>query len=133
MVVRAHDNITLIRSGQDRVDTGPEERELHLSEIEPVLREGMDFLRDHGAEVGWYSNRYVRYCDVDGNPLERWSESHPTHLRIFTTFFEVVTGLEKLRLHHEVSAFDAHAQHYEYVDRHPATGMLRDATAPATT
>lgn len=143
VVVRAHDNITLIRSGQDWVDTGPEERELYLSEIEPVLREGMDFLRDHGAEVGCYSNRYVRYCDLDGNPidksydighwrsmdlLERWSESHPTHLRIFTTFFKVVTGLEKLRLYREVSVFDAHDQHYEYVNCHPATGMLRDAT-----
>lgn len=148
VVVRAHDNITLIRSGQDWVETGPEERELYLSEIEPVLREGMDFLRDNGAEVGCYSNRYVRYCDLDGNPidksydighwrsmdlLERWSESHPTHLRIFTTFFKVVTGLEKLRLYHEVSVFDAHDQHYEYVNCHPATGMLRDATAPATT
>src|SRR5690349_14965182 len=143
--VKAHDNITLIRSGQDWLDAGAEERDLYLTEIEPVLREGMDFLRDHGAEVGCYSNRYVRYCDLDGNPidksydighwrsmdlLERWAESHPTHLRIFTTFFTVVTSLEKLRLYHEVSVFDAHDQHYEYVNCHPATGMLRDAAAP---
>ncbi|MFR9806396.1 phenylacetaldoxime dehydratase family protein [Pseudonocardia sp. RS010] len=145
VVVRAHDNLTLIRSGQDWADAGPEERELYLGEIEPVLRAGMDFLRDHGAEVGCYSNRYVRYCDLDGNPidksydighwrsmdlLERWSESHPTHLRIFTTFFRVVASLEKLRLYHEVSVFDAHDQYYEYVNCHAATGLLRDAVAP---
>ncbi len=146
VVVRAHDNICLIRSGQDWADTGDEERTLYTTEIEPVLRAGMDFLRDNGQEIGCYSNRYVQYIDLDGNPveksynighwrsmdlLERWAESHPTHLRIFTTFFKVVADLEKLRLYHEVSVFDASDQYYEYVNCHPATGMLRDAAVPA--
>jgi aldoxime dehydratase len=144
VVVRGHDNVALIRSGQDWAQTGADERELYLTEIEPVLRSGMDFLRDNGQDIGCYSNRYVRYIDLDGNPidksynighwrsldlLERWAESHPTHLRIFTTFFRVVTSLEKLRLYHEVSVFDASDQYYEYVNCHPATGMLRDAVA----
>jgi aldoxime dehydratase len=143
VVVKGHDNVALIRSGQDWVDAGDEERELYLTEIEPVLRAGMDFLRDHGQEIGCYSNRYVRNVDLDGNPvdksynighwrsldlLERWSESHPSHLRIFTTFFRVVASLDKLRLYHEVSVFDAADQHYEYLNCHPATGMLRDAS-----
>jgi aldoxime dehydratase len=145
VVVRGHDNVALIRSGQDWAETGDAERKLYLEEIEPVLRAGMDFLRDEGQAIGCYSNRYVQYVDADGEPieksydighwrsldlLERWSESHPTHLRIFTTFFKVAASLEKLRLYHEVSVFDAHDQYYEYVNCHPATGMLRDASIP---
>ena len=145
VVVRGHDNVALIRSGQDWADTGDAERTLYLEEVEPVLRAGMDFLRDNGQDIGCYSNRYVHYIDLDGNPieksynighwrslgqLERWAESHPTHLRIFTTFFRVVASLEKLRLYHEVSVFDAGDQYYEYINCHPATGMLRDAVAP---
>lgn len=148
VIVRPHDNVALIRSGQDWVEADEDERALYLTEIEPVLRSGMDFLRDNGQAVGCYSNRYVRYVDVDGNPidksynighwrsldlLERWAESHPTHLRIFTTFFRVVEGLVKLRLYHEVSVFDAKDQYYEYVNCHPATGMLRDAGVLAAT
>ncbi|MCA8000132.1 aliphatic aldoxime dehydratase [Burkholderia metallica] len=146
VVVLAHDNIALIRSGQDWRAAERDERRLYLEEIEPTLRAGMDFLRDNGAEVGCYSNRYVQSIDLDGNlldesynighwrsldRLERWAESHPTHLRIFVTFFRVVTGLEKLRLYHEVSVFDAKNQVYEYINCHPRTGMLRDAVAAA--
>jgi aldoxime dehydratase len=146
VIVRGHDNVALIRSGQDWVDAGAEERALYRDEIEPVLRQGMDFLRDHGQDLGCYSNRYVQEIDLDGNLversynighwrsldlLERWAESHPTHLRIFVTFFRVVAQLEKLRLYHEVSVFDGGDQYYEYVNCHPATGMIRDATVPA--
>ncbi|MBN9794391.1 phenylacetaldoxime dehydratase [Pseudonocardia sp. TMWB2A] len=146
VLVRPHGNIALIRSGQDWAEAGERERTLYSEEIEPVLRQGMDFLRDNGKDIGCYSNRYVRYIDLDGNPvdksynighwrsldlLERWAESHPTHLRIFVTFFRVVERLEKLRLYHEVSVFDAGDQYYEYVNCHPATGLLRDAVVPA--
>ncbi|RDJ99702.1 phenylacetaldoxime dehydratase family protein [Paraburkholderia lacunae] len=142
VVVRAHDNIALIRSGQDWRAAEGDERRLYLDEIEPTLRAGMDFLRDNGKDVGCYSNRYVQSIDLDGNlldesynighwrsldRLERWAESHPTHLRIFVTFFRVVAGLSKLRLYHEVSVFDAQHQVYEYVNCHPQTGMMRDA------
>jgi aldoxime dehydratase len=48
-------------------------------------------------------------------------------LRIFTTFFRVATGLQKLRLYHEVSVSDANNQLFEYINCHPQTGMLRDA------
>lgn len=146
VIIRGHDNVALIRSGQDWAEADGEERSLYLDEIEPVLRQGMDFLRDNGPAVGCYSNRYVRYIDLNGNflnksynighwrsldLLERWAESHPTHLRIFVTFFRVVTGLSKLRLYHEVSVFDGKDQFYEYVNCHPETGMMRDATSPA--
>lgn len=145
--VRGHDNIALIRSGQDWMAAGEDERSLYLDDILPTLQDGMDFLRDNGESVGCYSNRFVRSIDLDGNELdesynighwrsleklERWAESHPTHLRIFTTFFRVAEGLEKLRLYHEVSVSDGSEQLFEYINCHPRTGMMRDARLPAT-
>lgn len=142
VVVQGHDNIALIRSGQDWASAGEEERELYFKEMLPPLQDGMDFLRDEGQTVGCYSNRFVRNVDLDGNlldiaynighwrsldKLERWAESHPTHLRIFTTFFRVVTGLQKLRLYHEVSVSDSRYQMFEYINCHAQTGMMRDA------
>lgn len=144
--VRGHDNVALIRSGQDWAYAEEQERALYLNEMEPPLRQGMDFLRDNGGAVGCYSNRYVRNVDLDGNFLEetyglgywrslafleRWAESHPSHLKIFVTFFRVVEGLQKLRLYHEVSVFDGGDQLYEYVSCHPQTGMMRDAVRSA--
>src|SRR5882672_2462022 len=94
----AHDNLCLIRSGQDWSDTETSERKLYLEDVEPVLREGMDFLSDEGVSIGCYANRYMRVLGADGSPteksygrswwkslaaLERWAESHPTHVRIF--------------------------------------------------
>lgn len=146
VVVRGHDNIALIRSGQDWMAAGEDERNLYFDEILPSLEDGMDFLRDNGEDLGCYSNRFVRSIDIDGNELdesynighwrsldllERWAESHPTHLRIFVTFFRVVTGLEKLRLYHEVSVADGKDQTFEYINCHPRTGMMRDAVVPA--
>jgi aldoxime dehydratase len=147
VVVQGHDNIALIRSGQDWADAGDDERSLYLNEILPTLQAGMDFLRDSGKDLGCYSNRFVNYIDLDGNflnlsynighwrsleKLERWAESHPTHLRIFVTFFRVATSLSKLRLYHEVSVSDAKDQVFEYINCHPQTGMLRDAVIPKT-
>ncbi|MCJ2129758.1 phenylacetaldoxime dehydratase family protein [Methylobacterium sp. E-045] len=146
VTVRGHDNIALIRSGQDWREADGAERELYLSEMEPPLRQGMDFVRDNGPAIGCYSNRYVRNIDLDGNlmdetydigywrslaHLERWAESHPSHLKIFVTFFRVITGLQKLRLYHEVSVFDLSDQLYEYINCHSNTGMLRDASIQA--
>lgn len=142
VIVRGHDNIALIRSGQDWMAAGEEERNLYFDEILPSLQDGMDFLRDNGDTLGCYSNRFVRSIDIDGNELdesydighwrslgelERWAESHPTHLRIFVTFFRVVTGLDKLRLYHEVSVSDGKDQMFEYINCHARTGMMRDA------
>lgn len=54
--VIAHDNLCLIRSGQDWSDTEASERKMYLEDVEPVLREGMDFLRDQGTSIGCYAN-----------------------------------------------------------------------------
>ena len=43
-----HENICLIRSGQDWSATQADERRMYVDDVEPVLRAGMDFLRDDG-------------------------------------------------------------------------------------
>lgn len=137
-----HDNICMIRSGQDWTDTDDAERAMYLNDVEPVLRAGMDFLRDEGAAIGCYANRYMRILDRDGNAteksygqswwhsleaLERWAESHPTHVRIFGAAMKYLSTLgpaAKLRLYHEVTVARADEQFFEYLNCHERTGLL---------
>jgi aldoxime dehydratase len=140
VVISGHQNLTLIRSGEDWSRTKDEERRVWYEDIEPVLHQGMNFLRDDGLEVGCYVNRYCHHMDEDGNrqekgfgvslwnslaDLEHWGESHPTHLQIFVTFMRNVHKFKDLTLYHEVSVFDAGNQHFEYINCHPKTGVLR--------
>jgi aldoxime dehydratase len=139
--VRPTGSVCLIRSGQDWSDTGGEERERYLEDIEPRLREGMEFLRDDGAGVGCWSNRYLTVLDDDGAPaertfglgwwrsmadLERWSESHPSHLAIFGSFVKLVAQQRgtKIRLYHEVSVAHPDECLFEYARCHDGTGLL---------
>ena len=140
--VKPQDNICLIRSGQDWSDTEASERKMYLDDVEPVLREGMDFLRDQGPSVGCFANRYMTVLDASGRPteksygmswwkslaaLERWSESHPTHVRIFGAAMKYLSTLgpaAKLRLYHEVTVARAADQFFEYRGCHERTGML---------
>jgi aldoxime dehydratase len=137
-----HENIAVIRSGQDWSATTGRERELYLKEMEPIFRLGMDFLRDHGGEVGCYSNRYMHHVEATGqaveksfgysywrslSAMERWSEAHHTHVAIFGTFMRIVQELKfqvQLRLYHEVSVLKPDQQEYEYLNCHPQTGLL---------
>jgi aldoxime dehydratase len=143
--VRPHENICLIRSGQDWSDTDAAERRMYLEDVEPVLRAGMDFLRDEGGPIGCFANRYMTVVDRDGKPtektygmswwkslaaLERWAESHPTHVRIFGAAMQYLSRLgpaAKLRLYHEVTVASAADQFFEYRDCHPKTGLLKAA------
>ena len=127
-----HDNLCLIRSGQDWGDTEAAERKMYLGDVEPVLREGMDFLRDQGRSIGCYANRYMTVVGPDGaateksygmswwkslSALERWAESHPTHVRIFGAAMKYLSTLgpaAKLRLYHEVTVARADEQLFEY-------------------
>jgi len=147
--VKPHDNICLIRSGQDWSDTESAERKMYLDDVEPVLREGMDFLRDDGRSIGCFANRYMTVLDRDGQPteksygmswwkslaeLERWSESHPTHVRIFGAAMKYLSSLgpaAKLRLYHEVTVARAADQFFEYRNCHDRTGMLNAVTETA--
>lgn len=148
--VVAHDNLCLIRSGQDWSDTDASERKLYLDDVEPVLREGMDFLRDDGLAIGCYANRYMRLLSADGSvceksygqswwkslaALERWAESHPTHVRIFGAAMKYLSTLgpsARLRLYHEVTVAAADEQFFEYLNCHDRTGMLASVEAAST-
>jgi aldoxime dehydratase len=141
--VLPHGNLCLIRSGQDWSATGDEERRMYLEDVEPVLREGMDFLRDDGRSIGCYANRYMTVLDRDGRQteksfgmswwkslamLERWAESHPTHVAIFGAAMKYLSKLgpaAKLKLYHEVTVAAADEQSFVYLNCHDRTGMLR--------
>lgn len=138
-----HENLCLIRSGQDWTATETEERRMYLEDVEPVLRTGMTFLRDEGLPVGCFANRYMTVVDREGrdteksfgmgwwkslSALERWAESHPTHVAIFGAAMKYLGTLgpaAKLRLYHEVTVAAADEQFFEYFNCHPGTGMLR--------
>lgn len=141
--VRPHGNLCLIRSGQDWTDTEADERLMYQRDVEPVLREGMEFLRDDGRSIGCFANRYMRVIDADGTrldksfgmswwkslaALERWSESHPTHVAIFGAAMKYLMALgpaAKLKLYHEVTVAAVDEQFFEYLNCHDRTGMLR--------
>jgi aldoxime dehydratase len=140
-----HENICLIRSGQDWSATQADERRMYVEDVEPVLRAGMDFLRDDGLQIGCFANRYMTVVDSSGRTtektygmslwkslaaLERWAESHPTHLAIFGAAMKYLGAMgpaAKLKLYHEVTVAAAHEQYFEYYNCHPKTGMLRTA------
>ncbi len=143
VTVRAPQALCLIRSGQDWGDTADDERAMYVDDMEPILRRGMEFLRDDGRAVGCYSNRYATIEDSSGRlieksygmswwknlaALERWAESHPTHIAIFASAINYFTTLGKrasLRLYHEVSVTGPDDQHFEYLNCHDGTGLLR--------
>jgi aldoxime dehydratase len=146
-VVRGQDNLCLIRSGQDWSDTDGDERRMYLDDVEPVLRAGMDFLRDEGRAIGCYANRYMRVLDDHGDPvdksfgmswwhsladLDRWAKDHPTHKAIFGQAMKYLSTMgpaARLRLYHEVTVAAAEDQLFEYLGCHPRTGPLRAATS----
>ncbi|HKY81260.1 MAG TPA: phenylacetaldoxime dehydratase family protein [Sphingobium sp.] len=142
-----HDNMAVIRSGQDWSNTSGAERELYLSKMRPVLQAGMDFLSTQGLEIGCYSNRLMQNFDDAGNLVERafglgywrsltdleaWAEHHPTHIAIFDGFMNIAKTLEgqfDLRLFHEVLVVKSAEQILEYIGCHPRTGLLSTLSA----
>jgi aldoxime dehydratase len=138
-----HHNACLIRSGEDLTDAGDEERSFYQREVEPSLREGMDFLRDEGASIGCYDNRFMTVVDANNQPvsrtfgmswwrdftaLEDWAASHPTHLKIFGSGMRHLSGFgpeTRLRLYHEITVPAEQEQRFIYVGCHDRTGLLR--------
>jgi hypothetical protein len=88
----------------------------------------MDFLRDDGLEIGCFANRYMTVVDASGRTveksfgmswwkslaaLERWAESHPTHVAIFGAAMKYLGTMgpaAKLKLYHEVTVAAAGEQ-----------------------
>lgn len=136
------ENACLICSGQNWSDCSPEELAVYLDVVQPNLRAGMDFLRDHPLETGCLSCRFMDETDASGRSmtksfgavlflsmqhLEEWTWNHPTHRAIFQSFHELVKARDfklDLKLWHEVFVLPAETSRFEYVNCHPRTGLL---------
>lgn len=139
IVVTPHDNLCLLRSGQDWTDTSTDERSFYLETVKPRLDEGMAFIRDQGEKVGCYFNRYMTLSAGTGpvaktyslsawrglSELEAWVKTD-SHLAIFaagTRHYRTFKDA-RLRLYHEMSVIRAADQSFEYFNCHDRTGML---------
>ncbi|MFZ5672560.1 MAG: phenylacetaldoxime dehydratase family protein [Pseudomonadota bacterium] len=139
IVVTPHDNLCLLRSGQDWTDTDADERRFYLEMVRPKLDEGMAFIRDGGEKVGCFFNRYMRLISASGpldktyslsawrslGELEAWVKTD-SHLAIFAAGTRHYRSFKdaKLRLYHEMSVIRAKDQSFEYFNCHDRTGML---------
>ena len=139
--VTVPENLAVIRSGQDWTRCRDAELATYEESVRPVLVEGMDFLRDHPDETGCCDMRLAFEVAADGTPLkksfglgyfltlahlERWAESHPTHLAIFHRFIAMAQKHQALdlRLWHEVSVLPGAGQVFDYINCHPETGLI---------
>lgn len=141
--VKAPDNLCFIRTAQDWSDCQGEERDSYLETVAPVLAEGVRFLREAPLKSGCCAGRFLHECDLKtGEPfdktsmaayflslghLERWAETHPSHLAIFGSFMQMVQKHNfqiTLKLWDEVWVAPGRNLHLEYNNCHPATGLL---------
>ena len=135
VIVAGHDNLALIRPGEDWSLTEGEECRTWFEDIEPVLHEGTNRSATIIGPRAATCNRYLHHMDENGNPLEKgfgyslWrstsklehGESHHTHLEIFVTFNRLA---KKSRTSHASRGLgvDASNQYFEYINRHRKTG-----------
>jgi len=139
--VKAPTNLCYIRSGQDHSYCGAEQRQTYVDEIAPVLKSGMDFLRDNPEETGCCSLRFAEIVGPNGakteqtfglgyflslGNLEDWSSTHRTHLVIFSKWqqmYRKYNFILELRTWHEVAILRDRTE-FEYINCHPETGLL---------
>lgn len=143
-IIKPHQNLCVIRSGQDFKSLKGKEREMYLQDIHPTLIKGMKFLRDQGNQVNCFDCRFMQHISPqDLEPsfdktfglayfnnltdLESWAKQHPTHLDIFGRFLRYADQLKgdvNLRLFHDVMVLSPEQQSFQYVNCHNATGMM---------
>jgi aldoxime dehydratase len=141
IVARAPENLCIIRSGQDLSDADAGELTMYDEVVRGNLIVGMRTLADEGAPIGCCAARYLTEIDSNDRPLPRtfghclflslkhledWAKSHPTHLSIFGSFFELLKRRDNqitLRLWHEVAVLPAGGQHFEYLNCDSQTGL----------
>ena len=142
VLIHPPENLCVIRSGQNWRNCAGEQQARYLEELQPLLLEGMRYLRDNPRESGCYSMRFVTTTDGDWRDqdesfglgyatdifaFENWARSHPTHLAIFDNFLAMAEQFGpdlQLRLWHEVTAIDGVQCEFEYLGCNPATGLL---------
>lgn len=137
-----HENLCLLRSGQDWSETEVDERSFYLERVEPILNKGMMEIRDEGRQKGCFYNRYMTVTSDDGSPIEKtyslsaWNSigeieiwvRQATHLAIYhigVKHYQKTGHNAKLHLYHEMFVLRARDQQYEYFNCHPQTGMLK--------
>lgn len=141
-VIIPHENLCIIRSGQDWENADQQEIDLYKEVILPQLSQGMHFLNQNGLDIGCLGNRFVNIIDSNGairkqsyglsywtglDALEKWAATHETHLRIFgaaQAYMGKLGSAAKLTTYHEVAVMTAREQSFEYVNCHAYTGML---------
>ncbi len=134
-------NMTALRSGQFWVGAGAEQDADYRENLQPKLMRGMDFLLQHKQETGTLSLRVMTNLDASGEPraetsvlayflsmegLEAWAKSHETHLDIYR---HAIAMNRKFKEKREVVTWHEcfvmpEASAFEYVNCHPATGVL---------
>jgi aldoxime dehydratase len=138
--VEPHENLCVLRSGQDWCDTEDEERNFYLNRVQPPLEAGMREISVEGGPLGCYFNRYMQVEDDDGpmektfslsawhslEELEKWVKTE-THLEIYkagVSHFANAGAAAKLKLYHEMFVLKAEDQSFTYFNCHKETGML---------
>ena len=147
LMVTPPENMCVIRSAQNWTECQGEELMIYLNDVHPVLKKGMEFIRDNSVETGCISCRFMDELTMEGKSqdktfgqayfltmghLEAWAKSHPTHLAIFGSFHQMVKKLNfelDLKLWHEVSVVSNQNEPFAYVNCHPNTGLLPFFTA----
>ncbi len=134
-------NATILRSGQFWEGAGKEQLADYLEQLQPKMMRGMQHLIGQREETGCLSLRIMTNLNEDGSlraetsvyatflsldQLEVWAASHETHLdiyrhaiamnRLYKDKREVVTW-------HELFVVPL-GNVFEYVNCHPATGIL---------
>lgn len=139
--VLPHDNLCLLRSGQDWCWTTGDERAFYLGKVRPLLEKGMREISGEGLSRGCFFNRYMRIQGAGGpveksysvsawhslGHLESWVRAD-THLAIWAAgikHFKLAGEQAQLRLYHELMVLKAEDQSFAYFNCHRGTGMLR--------
>lgn len=136
-------NVCVARGGPNWSAASGEERQIFLEQVYPAFVAGARYLRDNPLEAGCYSACLVQEVDECGvemeranmhayfvslADLERWTRTHPTHLRIYHRYLNMVSKIGKLpsiNLYHEVSVIPEGSLNGTYVNCDPGTGLLR--------
>jgi len=138
-----YEHMVHIRSGQFWENCGPQESDAYRSKLKPTLEAGLAYLWQNAVDTGTIGLRYLCNLGPEGRQrqetcgagffrslgdLEHWAESHPSHLAIFHGAIDHATAFgagRKLRTWHEVSVLKQGEAAFEYVNCHPATGVIR--------
>lgn len=133
-------NVALIRTAQDW-STSAVFRDRYLADVNPTKDRGVHFLATH-PESGCIAARNLIEEAADGTTLDRastvawftslealmaWCRSHPTHLDIYASFFQMVADGDApldVAFWHEVSVLPQGSVTAEYVNCDPRTGFL---------